>query len=655
MEISSAKARILELTKRINELNHNYYIMDNPTESDYDYDMLLRELERLEAEFPQFISQDSPTVRVGGESDNTFEKVEHSVLMGSLQDVFSFDELRAFDERVRASVNPTYVVEPKIDGLSVSLEYVDGKFVRGSTRGNGQIGEDVTQNLMTIKSIPLQLSENIPFVEVRGEVYMPRKSFESLVAKQLESDEAPFKNPRNAAAGSLRQKNPKIAAKRKLDIFIFNAQQMEGISSHKQSLDTLKNLGFKVSPSYNSYSNIDDVIAEIERIGKVRYDYSFDIDGAVVKVDSLEQRENLGSTSKFPKWAVAFKYPPEEKQTTLLSIEINVGRTGALTPTAIFSPITLAGTTVSRAVLHNQAFIDKKDIRIGDTIIVRKAGDIIPEVVQSVEHQPNSSTYGIPLNCPTCGSIVAKDDAAYRCVNPECPALVYRNIIHFASRNAMNIDGLGRAIVQILIESGNIKSSADLYFLEKDDLLLIERMGDKSVDNLLQAIETSKKNQLSRLVFGIGIRNIGQRVSELLCERYETLDKLAEATLADLCEIDGVGVVMAQSVVEFFAQKSSVVLIEKLKTAGVNMTQLSTKQSNALAGVTFVITGTLPTYSRDEAAALIAQNGGKVSASVSKKTNFLLCGEDAGSKLTKANTLGVAVITEETLINMLAV
>lgn len=655
MEISSAKARILELTKRINELNHNYYIMDNPTESDYDYDMLLRELERLEAEFPQFISQDSPTVRVGGESDNTFEKVEHSVLMGSLQDVFSFDELRAFDERVRASVNPTYVVEPKIDGLSVSLEYVDGKFVRGSTRGNGQIGEDVTQNLMTIKSIPLQLSENIPFVEVRGEVYMPRKSFESLVAKQLESDEAPFKNPRNAAAGSLRQKNPKIAAKRKLDIFIFNAQQMEGISSHKQSLDTLKNLGFKVSPSYNSYSNIDDVIAEIERIGKVRYDYSFDIDGAVVKVDSLEQRENLGSTSKFPKWAVAFKYPPEEKQTTLLSIEINVGRTGALTPTAIFSPITLAGTTVSRAVLHNQAFIDKKDIRIGDTIIVRKAGDIIPEVVQSVEHQPNSSTYGIPLNCPTCGSIVAKDDAAYRCVNPECPALVYRNIIHFASRNAMNIDGLGRAIVQILIESGNIKSSADLYFLKKDDLLLIERMGDKSVDNLLQAIETSKKNQLSRLVFGIGIRNIGQRVSELLCERYETLDKLAEATLADLCEIDGVGVVMAQSVVEFFAQKSSVVLIEKLKTAGVNMTQLSTKQSNALAGVTFVITGTLPTYSRDEAAALIAQNGGKVSASVSKKTNFLLCGEDAGSKLTKANTLGVAVITEETLINMLAV
>lgn len=655
MEISSAKARILELTKRINELNHNYYIMDNPTESDFDYDMLLRELERLEAEFPQFISQDSPTVRVGGESDNTFEKVEHSVLMGSLQDVFSFDELRAFDERVRASVNPTYVVEPKIDGLSVSLEYVDGKFVRGSTRGNGQIGEDVTQNLMTIKSIPLQLSENIPFVEVRGEVYMPRKSFESLVAKQLESDEAPFKNPRNAAAGSLRQKNPKIAAKRKLDIFIFNAQQMEGISSHKQSLDTLKNLGFKVSPSYNSYSNIDDVIAEIERIGKVRYDYSFDIDGAVVKVDSLEQRENLGSTSKFPKWAVAFKYPPEEKQTTLLSIEINVGRTGALTPTAIFSPITLAGTTVSRAVLHNQAFIDKKDIRIGDTIIVRKAGDIIPEVVQSVEHQPNSSTYGIPLNCPTCGSIVAKDDAAYRCVNPECPALVYRNIIHFASRNAMNIDGLGRAIVQILIESGNIKSSADLYFLKKDDLLLIERMGDKSVDNLLQAIETSKKNQLSRLVFGIGIRNIGQRVSELLCERYETLDKLAEATLADLCEIDGVGVVMAQSVVEFFAQKSSVVLIEKLKTAGVNMTQLSTKQSNALAGVTFVITGTLPTYSRDEAAALIAQNGGKVSASVSKKTNFLLCGEDAGSKLTKANTLGVAVITEETLINMLAV
>lgn len=654
MDLSSATLRVLQLREIINTSNHNYYILDNPTIDDYEYDMYLRELHELEAEFPSLVTFDSPTVRVGGESDNTFEKVTHTVQMGSLQDVFSFDELILFDNRVCEVVTPLYVVEPKIDGLSVSLEYVDGIFTRGSTRGNGFVGEDVTENLKTIKSIPLKLSKPLPFLEVRGEVYMPRKSFEHLVKMQLENDEQPFKNPRNAAAGSLRQKNPKIASKRKLDIFVFNIQQIEGeLSSHKQSLDMLVELGFKVSPSYNIYNNIDEVIAEIKRIGEKRYDYPFDIDGAVVKVDNLSDRLILGETTKFPKWAVAFKYPPEEKQTTLLSIEINVGRTGALTPTAVFEPITLAGTTVSRAVLHNQDFIDKKDIRMGDVIIVRKAGDIIPEVVESISHAENSSTYRIPDVCPSCGDTVVKEDAQIRCINPVCPSAIYRNIIHFASRNAMNIDGLGPAIVQALIESGNIKTSADLYYLQQEQLINIERLGEKSIDNLMKAIETSKKNQLCRFIFGLGIRNIGQRAAELLCDKFTSIDQIMSADFDGLNSIDGFGDIMTQSIIDFFSQQKNIVLMQRFIDAGLNTTQITTKASDKLNKSTFVITGTLPTLSRNDAKALVEQNGGKVSSSVSKKTSYLLAGEDAGSKLVKANELNIAIITEQQLFDML--
>lgn len=653
--------RIKELVDCINTSNYNYHTLDNPTISDYEYDMMLRELEQLELEFPELILENSPTKRVGSEGDNTFEKVTHSIQMGSLQDVFSFDELRAFAERVREEITPVFVVEPKIDGLSVSLEYRDGVFVRGSTRGDGFVGEDVTNNLKTIKSIPLKLSQNIPFVEVRGEVFMPRKSFQQVVETQIENDEVPFKNPRNAAAGSLRQKNSKITATRKLDIFVFNIQQLElsesmqPLRSHAEGLDFMKQLGFKVSPSYHQYTDVEDIITEVERIGHVRYDYPFDIDGAVIKVDSLSDRETLGSTIKFPKWAVAFKYPPEEKQTTLLGIEINVGRTGSLTPTAIFEPIELAGTTVGRAVLHNQDFISSKNIRIGDIITVRKAGDIIPEVLNSVAHAENSEPYFIPENCPSCGHPVVKEgeQAAMRCVNPFCPSAIYRNIIHFASRNAMNIDGLGPVIIQSLIDSGSIVTSADLYYLEREQLLSIERMGEKSVDNLLQALEISKQRPLSKLLFGVGIRNVGQRTAQLLCAKFNTLQKLIVATYDEIVDIDGFGEIIAKSVVDFFASPENLSLMQRFVDANLNMTEPQTEVGDKLAGMSFVITGTLPTMSRDQAKALIEQNGGKVIGGVSKKTGFLLAGEDAGGKLTKATELGVDVIGESRLFEMI--
>lgn len=658
LDFEKSKRRIEELREILQTANYQYYVLDNPTLSDYDYDMFLRELEALETEFPQLITSDSPTVRVGGESDNTFEKVSHTIQMGSLQDVFSFDELRSFDNKVQERIMPVYVVEPKIDGLSVSLEYVDGKFVRGSTRGDGFVGEDVTQNLKTIHAIPLKLKNPIPFLEVRGEVYMPRKAFEKVVQEQIDNEEEPFKNPRNAAAGSLRQKNSKITAKRKLDIFIFNIQQIEGVQleTHSQSLDYLKEQGFKVSPSYSQYQQIEDVINAIKNIGDNRYEYPFDIDGAVVKVNNLSERELLGTTSKFPKWAVAFKYPPEEKETILIDIEINVGRTGALTPTAIFEPIQLAGTTVSRAVLHNQDFINEKDIRIGDTIVVRKAGDIIPEVLRSVEHQPNSVTYQLPIHCPSCGELVIKDEtqAAIRCVNSNCPSAIYRNIIHFASRNAMNIDGLGPAIVQALIDNDDVKDSSDLYYLNRERLLEIERMGEKSIDNLFAALEKSKSNPLSRFIFGLGIRNIGQRGAELLCAQFDTIEKLKKATFEEVLSIEGFGDIMASNVIQFFGNPETESLLQRFIQAGVNMTEPKQQTSETLKGLTFVITGTLPSLSRNDAKDLIQQNGGKVSGSVSKKTDYVLAGEEAGSKLIKANELGITIITEHQLNEMLS-
>jgi len=656
MDFEQARDRAEKLKVSINKANHEYYTLDKPTMQDYQFDMLLRELEQIETSFPQLITPDSPTIRVGGESDNTFEKVSHTVQMGSLQDVFSFNELISFDKKVSEIITPVYVVEPKIDGLSVSLEYIDGVFVRGSTRGDGFIGEDVTQNLKTIKSIPLKLNKSIPFLEVRGEVFMPRKSFEQSVKKQIASGEEPFKNPRNAAAGSLRQKNSKVTATRKLDIFVFNVQQIDGeqIESHSDSLDYLKELGFKVSPSYPKYTSIDDCIAEIKRIGDNRYEFPFDIDGAVVKVNSLSDRIKIGATTKFPKWAAAFKYPPEEKETTLIDIQINVGRTGALTPTAIFRPIQLAGTTVSRAVLHNQDFIDEKDIRIGDTIIVRKAGDIIPEVLKSINHIENSEPYKLPDVCPSCGEKVIREDlqAVYRCVNHNCPATIYQNIIHFASRNAMNIDGLGPAIVSALIDSGNIKGSADLYYLQKENLVNIERLGEKSIDNLLEAIDKSKQNQLSKFVFALGIRNVGQRTAELLCERFNNLDMIIKASFEEIISIEGFGDIIANSVTEYFSSQENLETLNRFVFAGINTSQKNQAVSDKLSGLTFVITGTLPTMSRNEAKDFIQQNGGKVSSSVSKKTSYLLAGEEAGSKLVKSNELGVPIITQEKLIEM---
>lgn len=657
MNINDAQKRIDELKEILNEANRNYYVLDNPTISDYDYDMFLRELENLEAEFPSLSTEDSPTRRVGGEGVNTFEKVNHTVQMGSLQDVFSFEELYAFDNRIRESVdNPVYVVEPKIDGLSVSLEYQNGGFRRGSTRGDGFVGEDVSGNLKTIKSIPLKLLDKVPTLEVRGEVYMPRESFVKVVEAQIENDEEPFKNPRNAAAGSLRQKNSKITAKRGLDIFIFNIQQIEGreFETHSETLDYLKEQGFKTIPSYKTFENIEDVVKEIQNIGEKRYEYPFDIDGAVVKVNSLSERNVLGATSKFPKWAVAFKYPPEEKETKLLEIEINVGRTGALTPTAVFEPVQLAGTTVSRAVLHNQDFISEKDIRIGDIIVVRKAGDIIPEVVKSVSHYEGSVPYKLPDRCPSCGEKVQKDEeAAYRCVNPHCPSAIYRSIIHFASRNAMNIDGLGPAILQTLIDNKLISDVSDLYYLDEEKLLELERMGKKSVDNLMKAIEKSKSNDLSKLIFGLGIRNIGQKAAELLCQRFDSMDKLASASYEEISAIDGFGGIMAQSVVSYFKDEENLLLIEKLKNASLNMTESRKQQGDILSGLTFVITGTLPSLSRNEAKDLIERNGGKVSSSVSKKTDYLLAGEDAGSKLTKAEELNIKIISQAELESMI--
>ena len=658
MKLEDAAERVKELRETIERHNHSYYVLDNPTISDYDYDRLLHELIDLEAEFPALAAENSPTRRVGGAALNTFAPVRHEVQMGSLQDVFDVEELRAFDTRVRETVAcPVYTVEPKIDGLSVSLEYRNGQFVRGSTRGDGITGEDVSENLKTVRSIPMSLREPLPFLEVRGEVYMPRASFDRVVARQLENEEEPFKNPRNAAAGSLRQKDSRVTAQRGLDIFVFNIQQVEGknLSAHRESLDFLQEQGFKVIPTCKRFSEIESAIAEVERIGEARYQFPFDIDGAVIKVDSFADRELLGATSKFPRWAVAFKYPPEEKETTLRDILIQVGRTGALTPTAVFEPITLAGTTVSSAVLHNQDFINEKGVAVGDRIIVRKAGDIIPEVVAVAHHQEGAPPYQIPSICPSCGSIAEREEgeAVLRCVNMACPAQVARNLVHFASRDAMDVDGLGPAIVHQLLDAGLVQSFADLYTLEEGQLAKLERMGKRSAKNLVNALEASKSRDLSRLLFALGIRGIGQRSAQLLAQRFGEMDGVMSATAEEIAGIEGYGEIMAQSVVDFFALEQNRRLIERLKELGLNMRCDTVPAAGTLSGKTFVLTGTLPTLSRSEAKAMIEAVGGKVSGSVSKKTGYVVAGEEAGSKLTKANELGIPVIGEDELRAMI--
>lgn len=658
MDIISAKRRIKELSEQLEYHNNLYYNMDEPEISDFEYDKMLRELENLEEEFPNLKSPLSPTNKVGGNAGEKFSPVTHTVPMESLHDSFSHDELRDFDRKVReVAINPQYVVEPKFDGLSVSCEYENGVFVRGSTRGDGVTGEDVTDNLLTIKSLPKRIANAPEYLEVRGEVYMSFKSFDELTRRQEENEEKTFKNPRNAAAGSLRQKNAKITAQRNLDIFIFNIQQIRGVelTSHRQSLDYLVELGFPTS-FYNVYDDIEEVIEEIERIGNMRGSFDYAIDGAVVKVNDFETRTLLGSTAKYPKWAEAYKYPPEEKPTKLLNIEINVGRTGVLTPVGNFEPVQLAGTTVSRATLHNKDFIEEKGICIGDTVIIRKAGEIIPEVLSVKEHAENAVPFEFPKLCPSCGSPVSHDEseAAIRCTNTDCPAQLMRHLIHFVARDAMDIDGLGPSVLEQLVEENLVKSPADLYRLKVEDIIDLERMAEKSANNLISAIEKSKENELYRLIFALGIRNIGLKAAKLICENFLTIDDIMNAKASDFEAIDGFGEIMAMSLENYFSLDSTKELVNDLKSLGLKMKSSAPKADGGIfSGKTFVLTGTLPTMKRSEASKIIEANGGKTSSSVSKKTSYVLAGDDAGSKLTKAQSLGITIITEEEFKSML--
>ena len=658
LDLEQARQRVQELRTVIEKNNRLYYDQDAPELEDFEYDALTRELKELEAAYPELITPASPTQHVGGTPSGRFAKVTHTVKMESLLDAFSYDELRDFDRRVQeAGIEPEYVVEIKIDGLSCSLEYENGELVRASTRGDGVVGEDVTANVRAIKKIPKHLKNAPAFLEVRGEVYMPHEAFQHLCAEQELQGTAPFKNPRNAAAGSLRQKDPKITGSRGLSIFVFNVQQIRGkeLTTHAESLDYLKSLGLPVSPRYHIVHNIEDAIAEIEQIGQNRSKLDFDMDGAVIKVNRFAQRDLMGSTNKFPRWAIAFKYPPEVKETTLRSIEVAVGRTGVLTPTACFDPIFLAGTTVARATLHNEDFIHQFGLRIGDTIQVRKAGDIIPEVIGVTHHAEDADPYEMPTVCPSCGAPVVhlEDESALRCINPECPAQALRNLIHFASRDAMDIDGLGTAVATQMVEKGLVHSVADLYTLTQEQLLTLDKFKEKSADNLHKAIERSKENNLDKLLFGFGIRNIGDKAAALLAEHFGTLEAIREAGVEAISEIDGFGGVMAQSIVEFFAKDGTADVVHRLADAGVNMKWKGEPKGDKLAGKTLVVTGTLETLSRSEAEALIVRNGGKASGSVSKKTSYVVAGAAAGSKLTKAQSLGVPVLTEEEFLAML--
>ena len=655
------KQEIQSLRRELEQANYEYYVLDNPSMSDYDFDHKLRRLEELEAKYPELVTPDSPTQRVGGKVADGFSEVHHRVPLESLQDVFSFEELNDFDQRVRDALTTgvEYDVEPKVDGLSVALEYENGLFVRGATRGDGQVGEDVTENLKTIPSIPLRLPEALPSLIVRGEVFMPKKSFEQLNADRELKGEALFANPRNAAAGSLRQMDPKIAASRKLDIRVFNIQWAEGktFTTHAETLEYLLEQRFKVIPHY-SCSTIQEAAERIAAMGDNREEFPFDIDGAVVKVNSLLDRIALGSTAKFPRWAAAYKYPPEQKESVVEDILVQVGRTGVLTPKAVVKAVRLAGTTVTNATLHNQDFITEKDIRIGDTVLVQKAGEIIPEIVSVLKDKRPEGTvpYHLPDHCPVCGAPVARDEdgAHIRCTGAECPAQRLRHIVHFASRDAMDIEGLGPAVVESLVGAGLVKGPGDLYQLQAGDVELLERMGKKSAENLMAAIEKSKSAGLGRLLFAFGIRQVGQKAGKVLAARFGTLDALMAATEEELTAVPDIGGITAKSLLDWFANEQSQHLIRTLREAGVSFDSTEAPVGDRLAGKTFVLTGTLPTMDRKEAAALIEAQGGKVSGSVSKKTSYVVAGEAAGSKLQKANDLGIPVLTEDELMKLLS-
>ena len=667
MNLQEAMLRAEQLREKIRYNSRLYYENDAPEISDYEYDMMFRELQDIEAEFPELQTPDSPTVRVGGKALDRFEKHTHTVRMGSLTDVFSYEELNDFTDRMAEELGTEveYSVEPKIDGLSVSLIYRDGIFVKGATRGDGEVGEDVTENLKTIKSIPLRLTEDLPYLCVRGEVYMPKKVFYELNEAREAAGQQLFANPRNAAAGSLRQLDPKIAASRRLEILVFNLQEgalyFDGREplTHIESLNRLDELGFATVSHRISAIGYDATINHIKYLGDHRDELPFDMDGAVVKVNNLADRITIGEGTSTPKWAVAYKYPPEEKETKLTSIDIQVGRTGVLTPIANLEPVRLAGTTVSRATLHNAQFILERDIRIGDTVIVRKAGEIIPEIIRSIPERRDGTerVFAMPELCPSCGGRVVRDESgegtAMRCVNPACPAQNARSITHFASKGAMNIDGLGPQVVELLLSAGKIKDIADLYTLKVEDIEGLDRMGQKSAQNLVNAIEESKGRGLERLLFALGIRQVGEVAAEEIAGKMRTLDNLFAASFDDFASIKDIGEITATALVEFFADEGTRELCDRLIALGVKTEAIGEERGEKFAGLTFVLTGTLPTMTRDEASALLKKNGGKVSGSVSKKTSYVVAGEEAGSKLTKAKDLGVKVIDEATLVDMI--
>ena len=653
------KKRMDELVALLQEANYRYYVLDDPKMPDFEYDHLLRELEILEKEHPELLREDSPTQRVGGEAISAFQKVAHPVPLQSLQDVFSTEELKEFLEKtLDFDGNSAFSVEPKIDGLSVALEYVDGKFLRGATRGDGSVGEDVTENLKTIRSIPMTIENAPPRLIVRGEVFMPKKSFHKLNERQEEEGKPLFANPRNAAAGSLRQLDPKIAASRGLDIYIFNIQLIEGVefSSHEETLSYLENLKFKVIP-HKTLNNVEEIVAQVASIDRNREKLTCDIDGAVIKVNDLSQRSRMGSTAKTPRWAVAYKYPPEIKPTVVEDIVVQVGRTGVLTPKAVVKAVRLAGTTVTNATLHNQDFISQRDIRIGDTVLIRKAGEIIPEIleVDFSKRPENTTAYHLPESCPVCGAKVEKDEdgAFLRCTGAECPAQLSRNIAHFVSRDAMDVEGLGASIVEALIEKGLIKSPADIYYLKLEDIATLWKSGTKAAKKLLDAIEASKQQDVSRLIFALGIRQVGAKTGKVLAATFGSLDTLMNATLDELTQVNDVGEVTAANIYGWFHQDQSKHMVERLRTAGVNFESKRVLADNRFAGKTFVLTGALTKFTRDEATEKIELLGGKAAGSVSKKTSFVVVGENAGSKERKARELGIPILSEDDFLAMI--